>query len=194
VVELIPENYFAPLDLEKIYGRVAPLQVDLGCGDGFFLAALAERSPEKDFLGTEKLLARSRKAFRKSAHLTNVRVMRIETSYAVRYLLPKNSVEMFHLMFPDPWEKRKHHQRRVMSEEFLNAMRDALIENGTIRIVTDHADYFEEIRRVADSSSDFAARDLKGIDDFPSSTFENKFKDAGLEIYRLELRKTSPVT
>ena len=58
MVGLIPESYFAPLDLAKIFGRVAPLHVDLGCGDGVFLFALAEQTPDKNFIGFERLLHR----------------------------------------------------------------------------------------------------------------------------------------
>jgi tRNA (guanine-N7-)-methyltransferase len=54
-VEIVPSNYFAPLDLEAIYGRSAPLEVDLGCGDGTFLAQIAEANRERDFLGIERL-------------------------------------------------------------------------------------------------------------------------------------------
>src|SRR5207244_5495469 len=81
------------LDLEKIFGRNAPLHVDLGCGDGSFLCALAERMPEKNFLGIERLLGRIRSAARKAATVGNVRLLRMESSYAVRYLLPAGSVE-----------------------------------------------------------------------------------------------------
>src|ERR1700730_2298652 len=93
VVGLIPESYFAPLDLPKIYGRVAPLHVDLGCGDGAFLFALAEQTPEKNFLGTERLLHRVKKGCRKPDKIENMQVLRIETSYALRHLLAQDSAD-----------------------------------------------------------------------------------------------------
>ncbi len=80
------------LDLEKTFGRQVPLHVDLGCGDGSFLCALAQRMPEKNFLGIERLLGRIRSATRKAAKIANVRLLRMESSYAVRYLLPAGSV------------------------------------------------------------------------------------------------------
>src|SRR5450631_3529402 len=89
-IELVPKNYFAPLDLVHLFGRVAPLEVDLGCGDGSFLATLAKQDRHKDFLGTERLLGRIRSACRKIAQgeLSNARILRIESSYAVRHLFP----------------------------------------------------------------------------------------------------------
>jgi tRNA (guanine-N7-)-methyltransferase len=193
VVGLIPESYFAPLDLAKIFGRTAPLHVDLGCGDGAYLFALAEQTPQKNFLGTERLLHRVKKACRKADKVDNMRVLRIETSYAVRYLLPAGSVEMFHLLFPDPWEKRRHHQRRIVGIDFLKAIHNALMPDGVLRVVTDHKDYFDQIQRVAALSETFVVAENENHS-YPVSTFEEKFKQQGMDIYRLELRKVSPVT
>ncbi len=116
-LELIPEDYFAPLDLGQVFPRPGPLEVDLGCGDGRFLVALAERFPERNFLGIEKLAGRVEAACRKGARrgLPNVRVLRIETSYAIQYLLPPASVEVVHLLFPDPWPKERHQRRRIVT-------------------------------------------------------------------------------
>src|SRR5207245_629106 len=75
------------LDPEKVFGRKAPLHVDLGCGDGSFLCALAQRLPNKNFFGIERLSYRVRAAARKAGSLNNVRLLQIESSYAVRFLL-----------------------------------------------------------------------------------------------------------
>jgi len=90
------------LDLEKIFARNAPLHIDLGCGDGSFICALAQRMPEKSFLGIERLLGRIRIAARKAANIGNVRLLRMESSYAVRYLLPAGSVKSFISCSPIP--------------------------------------------------------------------------------------------
>lgn len=192
MVGLIPESYFEPLDLPKIFGRSAPLHVDLGCGDGAFLFALAEKTPEKNFLGTERLLHRVKKACRKAEQIGNMHVLRIETSYAVRHLLPEQSVEMFHLMFPDPWEKRRHHQRRIVGLDFLKDIHTALAPGGALRVTTDHREYFDQIQEVAARTEKFEIAQGNGSD-YPASTFEEKFQQQGIEIYRLELRKVSPV-
>jgi tRNA (guanine-N7-)-methyltransferase len=190
--EIIPANYFAPLDLKSIYGRSAPLEVDLGCGDGSFLVGIAAADPAHDFLGIERLLGRVRSANRKITQrgLPNARVLRVETSYAVQQMLPPGSVALFHLMFPDPWPKRRHWPRRIVTDEFFTSVHRALAPEGLLRIVTDQFDYFQEIERLAGQSAQF----LISSDPEPRrapSTFEKRFSQS--EIYRLVLRKVSDV-
>jgi tRNA (guanine-N7-)-methyltransferase len=179
------------LDLEKIFGRKAPLHVDLGCGDGSFLCALAQRMPDKNFLGIERLLNRVRTAARKAAALDNVRLLRMESSYAVRYLLPAESVERFYLLFPDPWPKRRHHRRRIITPDFLGSIHAALQKNGSIYIATDDVDYFGKIEEIAESNSGFAIGDADV--DLPQSKFGRIFDEKGAAVHWLELRKISPV-
>ena len=179
------------LDLEKIFERNAPLRVDLGCGDGSFLCALAKRMPGKNFLGIERLLNRVRASARKAATLDNVRLLRVESSYAVRYLLPAESVERFYLLFPDPWPKRRHHRRRIVTPDFLSAIHAALVKGGSIYVATDEVDYFGIIKEVAESERGFAISD--GDVDLPLSRFGLIFRQKGASIHWLELRKISPV-
>jgi len=193
VVELIPESSTARLDPQEIFGRAAPLQVDLGCGDGAFLFALATRMPEKNFLGVERLASRVEKASRKADKIDNLCVLHFETAYAVKYLLPERSVETFHLLFPDPWPKRRHHRRRIVTKDFLRAIWTVLEENGILRIATDHFDYFTRISQLVEESSLFAFMQPSAENDFSASAFEKKFAGTGARIYRLELRKISPV-
>jgi len=178
--------------VEKIFGRNASLHVDLGCGDASFICALAERMPEKNFLGIERLLGRIRNAARKAATVGNVRVLRIESSYAVRYLLPAGSVETFYLLFPDPWPKRRHWRRRIVTGEFLRAISQALAENGRFLIATDHFDYFEKIEEIARANPDFTMASPRA-EDLPLTKFEQQFRARGAVIHWLELRKVSPV-
>jgi tRNA (guanine-N7-)-methyltransferase len=192
-VEIVSASYFAPLDLEAIYGRSAPIEVDLGCGDGSFLVEIAAANPARDFLGIERLLGRARRAHRKitQRELTNARVLRVETSYAVRQILPADSVALFHLMFPDPWPKRRHWRRRIVTEDFFASIHRALAPHGLLRIATDQTDYFREIERLASQSTQFVISSDPEPQRAPS-TFEKRF--SGSEIYRLVLRKVSDVT
>ena len=135
------------------------MHIDLGCGDGTFLCALAQRMPEKNFLGVERLLGRVRSAARKAAKIDNVVCCAWKVFYVVRYLLPPASVETFYLMFPDPWPKRRHQRRRVMNEDFLDAIIAALVANGTLHIATDQLDYFEQIKEMARVNSKFVIVD-----------------------------------
>jgi tRNA (guanine-N(7)-)-methyltransferase len=190
IIEL--ESLVERPDLEKLFGRNAPLHVDLGCGDGSFLCTLAQRMPEKNFLGIERLLGRVRAAAHKAARIGNVRLLRMEISYAVRYLLPPASVETFYLLFPDPWPKRRHWQRRIVNESFLRAIGQTLVSGGTLYIATDRVDYFEKIKKIARPNPDFATVDFADTD-LPHTKFERKFRTQDATIYRLMLRRISPV-
>ena len=193
MTELVPESYVAPIDLLAVFGRAAPLHVDLGCGDGSFLCALAQQSPEKNFLGIDKLAGRVDITSRKASILDNVRVLNVEISYAVRYLLPTEAVEKFYLLFPDPWPKRRHHRRRVVTKEFLDSIHRALVTGGLLHVATDQIDYFRQMERVAAGDSRFQRIEIEDEVPLPSTKFERRFRDQGLAIYRLSLRKVSPV-
>ena len=192
---VIPQSQFSLtnwLDPEKVFGRKAPLHVDLGCGDGSFLCAVAQRLPNKNFFGIERLSYRVRAAARKAGSLNNVLLLQIESSYAVRYLLPARSVETFYLLFPDPWPKRRHHRRRLLTPDFLSSVHMALEQNGTIHIATDHLDYFRKIEDITRSAFGFAR--VEPAIDLPPSRFGLIFSQKGAPIYWLALRKISPVT
>ena len=193
--EITPANYFEPLDLKAVYGRSAPLEVDLGCGDGAFLAELAATDPKRDFLGIERLLGRVRQTDSRIARLglTNARVFRIETSYAIQHMLPAESVALFHLMFPDPWPKRRHWRRRVVTRDFLASIHRALAPLGLFRVATDQIDYFREIERLVAWSPQFIRIADQEAPDV-MSTFEKRFKQNEIEIHYLVLRKVSDVT
>jgi tRNA (guanine-N7-)-methyltransferase len=106
-------------------------------------------------------------------------------------MLPVGSVALFHLMFPDPWPKRRHWRRRVVTEDFLASIHRALAPNGLFRIATDQIVYFREIERLVAQSAQFViSRDPEKHR--AASTFEKRFSQC--EIYRLVLRKVSDVT
>jgi tRNA (guanine-N7-)-methyltransferase len=194
VIELSPELQVAHLDLMQLFGRNAPLHVDLGCGDGSFLCELARQFPTTNFLGIERLTKRVEKIRRRAEKIDNVRVLRADTLFAVRYLLPESSVDAFYLLFPDPWPKRRHQFRRIFTRDFLDAIAVALQKHGVLRVATDQPDYFHQIERLSRAHLQFQIV-LQSPDDslFPVTKFERKFRDQGAPIYRLTLRKTSPV-
>ena len=194
VIELVPEMQVARLDVAELFGRSAPLYVDLGCGDGSFLCEMARQLPKKNFLGIERLTKRVEKVRRKAEKIENVRVLRADTLFAVRYLLPESSVETFYLLFPDPWPKRRHQFRRTFTRDFLDAVADALEQHGVLRVATDQFDYFHQIERVSRAHLQFqVVPPSPDAAVLPVTKFERKFRDQGLSIHRLTLRKNSPV-
>jgi tRNA (guanine-N7-)-methyltransferase len=189
-MELFPPSILEPLSLREIFCTDRPIEVDLGSGPGKFLVESAFKFPDRNFLGIERLLGRVRKTCRVASEigLTNLRVLRLELDYTVRYLLPENSVWRFHLNFPDPWPKRRHHTRRVVDGEFLGSIFRSLIDGGELWIKTDHDAYFHQISRAAVASELWDPSDW--VDEgYPRTDFEEQFLAKEIPIYRLRLRK-----
>jgi tRNA (guanine-N7-)-methyltransferase len=194
VIELLPELKVARMDVAELFGCGAPLHVDLGCGDGSFLCEMAHQFPKTNFLGIERLTKRVEKVRRKAEKIDNVRVLRADSLFAVRYLLPESSVETFYLLFPDPWPKRRHQLRRIFTRDFLDAIAIALQQRGVLRVATDQLDYFQQVERLSQGHLQFqVAPQSSDPAVLPVTKFERKFREQGAPIYRLTLRKTSPV-
>jgi tRNA (guanine-N7-)-methyltransferase len=193
-MELFPPSILEPLALREIFFTDRLIEVDLGSGPGKFLVESALKFPDRNFLGIERLLGRVRKTCRVASEigLTNLRVLRLELDYTVRYLLPENSVWRFHLNFPDPWPKRRHLMRRVVDQEFLQAIYRGLIEGGEFWIKTDHESYFQQISKAAIGSDLWNPTDWAD-EGYPRTDFEEQFLAKGLPIYRLRLRKRNSV-
>jgi tRNA (guanine-N7-)-methyltransferase len=191
MVEIIPQSYFETFDFRYLFGRDAPLEVDIGCGDGAFLLARAGSHPERNFLGVERLLGRVRRVCRHAERInaSNVRVLRIESAYAVQHLLPPNSVRIFHVSFPDPWPKRRHHPRRLVNSQFLETIRTALERGGELRLTTDDGPYFALMKTLSANGTDLVVDPWTTDDSYPQTGFERKFRAQGVPIYRLRLRK-----
>jgi tRNA (guanine-N7-)-methyltransferase len=145
--ELLPADYFRELTREEIFPAAAgDLEIDLGCGDGSFLVALAAHHPERCFLGVERLKGRVEKVARKikRAGLTNCRILRLESAYTLAWLLPSSSVSRLHLLCPDPWPKKKHHRRRlVVDEEFNTGLQRVLKPGAHYCFKTDDTEYYQ---------------------------------------------------
>lgn len=178
------------LDLATLFPVEQPLEVELGSGDGSFLVEYARRHPERNFIGVERLLGRLRKLDRKArrAGLFNVRAVRIESSYFLKYLLPRQSVSAVHIYFPDPWPKRKHRRHRLISEGFPALAHEALVRSGTVFLRTDDADYFEQMNVVFESSPLFEAVETPESLTALVTDFERGFLANGVQTLRAAYR------
>jgi tRNA (guanine-N7-)-methyltransferase len=186
-----PPDYFQRATMDELFPREAPFEVDIGCGEGAFLQAMAARFPERNFLGIERLLGRVRKVCRSAARqgLTNVRVLRLDVAYAMRYLLPLESVSIAHVGFPDPWPKRHHQPRRLVQDGFMEAMHGLLVGGGELRVKTDDEPYFMWMEKVFARAKGYERLDWPEDESYPKTNFEQHFLSQGLPIYRARLRK-----
>lgn len=190
-VEFVPANFFQRLQLGEIFDRPAPLEVDIGCGEGAFIFAMAANHPERNFLGIERLVGRVSTVCRVAAHrrLANIRVMRVESAYVLTHLLPLASVAVAHVLFPDPWPKRYHHPRRLIQAEFMQSLHGVIEPGGELRVKTDDLPYFQWMEKVFAQSSGFERLEWPEDPDYPVTNFERRFLAKGLPIYRARLRK-----
>jgi len=193
-LEIFLTDILSPIVLRELFWNDQPVEVDLGSGPGKFLLEAAQKFPDRNFLGIERLLGRVRKTRRRAFQLgiANLRLLRVEMEYAVKYLLPRESIFRFHLSFPDPWPKRRHHVRRVVDREFFGALWRALIAEGEIRIKTDHEAYFQQIARAAGESQLWNLSEWAD-ESYPVTDFEQDFIAKHLPIYRLRAVKRNSV-
>ena len=115
----------------------------------------------------------------------------MESSYAVTHLLPANAISALHMLFPDPWPKRRHHRRRLFTAEFLGAIDRVLERHGLFHVATDDTGYFRAIQSVITTNPSFSISE-EAIQ-FPATAFEEKLTASVAPIQRLLLRKVSPV-
>jgi tRNA (guanine-N7-)-methyltransferase len=152
-----PRSILERLQWVELFPVTQPVEVELGSGDGSFLLEYARQHPEWNLVGVERLLGRLRKLDRQGrrAGLRNLRLIRLEASYLVRYLLPPASVEALHVYFPDPWPKRKHRKHRLVNAAFVAAAEAVLRPGGTVYLRTDDSDYFAQMQSVFGASAPF---------------------------------------
>ena len=184
-MQLVPSDYFRKLSKEEIFETNRPLEIDLGCGDGSFLVAMASHYQERNFLGVERLLGRVRKVIRKAEKnsLLNLKVLRLELLYTIEWLLPDDCANRMHLLFPDPWPKKKHHKRRMVNKSFCESLVRILKEDGEFLFKTDHPDYFEESMRALENFDLLEQLSWNTDDFYPVTDFEKIWTKEGKRIY-----------
>ncbi len=149
-VVLKPEDLCGEIDFNQVFGRSRPLHVEVGIGKATLLLSQAITHPDINFLGIERANKYYRYAVDRIGRwgLTNVRIIRIDAATFLADCVPSNSVNCFHIYFPDPWPKRRHHKRRFFCPANLENLIRCLKTGGILRIATDHAEYFEWIQKL----------------------------------------------
>ena len=138
------------LDFAAVFGRRAPVVLEIGFGMGDATAAIAERMPGTDFLGIEvhapgvgALLQRIGQR-----QLANLRIIQHDAVDALAAMIPPASLAGVHIFFPDPWHKKRHHKRRLIQPAFVATLAQHLAPGGVLHCATDWQPYAEQMLEV----------------------------------------------
>ncbi len=139
-----------PLDCDAVFGRQAPVILEIGFGNGDALQASAMANPQNNYLGVEvhrpgigTLLRRL-----EASGIENVRVMHADAVEVLKTTIPDGSLAAVRLFFPDPWPKKRHHKRRLVQPEFAELVRRKLKPGGYFHLATDWEEYAVHMRTV----------------------------------------------
>ena len=185
------------LNWEELYSSKGPVIVEIGSGKGRFIIKSATENPDKNFLSIEKSLKYSRvlnKHAEKSG-LTNLRLLNAEAGYFVSKYIPENSVSEYHIYFPDPWPKKRHAKRRLITPSFLKAVTLSLKPGGCIYYATDFKNYFDqivEVSRTCEGIKETLCLEIFPADEDPEAAltnYERKYLIQGRPIYKASYEK-----
>jgi tRNA (guanine-N7-)-methyltransferase len=185
----------ATLDLDHAFGRRAPRLIEIGFGSGEALFAYAQAHPEVDCLGIEvhrpgagHLLLQVHQA-----GMTNMRVSCHDAVEVLTQQLTPASIDAVHILFPDPWHKKRHHKRRLIQTEFVDVLAHVIKSGGVLRLATDWQDYAEHMRAVLDTHAQFANAAAAGYaarpDERPVTRFERRGQRLGHGVWDMEYQR-----
>lgn len=186
----------SPWDAEALFGRRAPLEVEVGSGKGLFLRTAAADRPEVDFLGIEVSgkYARFAAAGLAKRAIKNALVVVADGLRIFQERLPEESLSAVHVYFPDPWWKKRHMKRRVMRESFVRDVQRTLQPGGLLHFWTDVQEYFQTgvdlVKTCTHLEGPIGVAELTAEHDLDYRThFERRTRLEGEPVYRAEFRK-----
>ena len=183
----------ADFSLASWFGRGAPVIVEIGSGVGEATAALAARRPEVDVLAFEvwRPGVATTLGLLAEAGAANVRLISIDAVWALEHLFAPGSVEELWTFFPDPWPKKRHHKRRLVTPRFASLAAGRLRPGGLWRLATDWADYAEQMEAVLDAAPALIGGRTARWSDRPVTKFERKGIAAGRTIVDLTYQRSA---
>lgn len=179
-----------PVNWAELFGREAPLELEIGFGRGDFLAQRAGERPEINIVGLEVSSLSVLKAWRRLSreNVSNVRIAKTEAFSALFYFFPERCLARSWVLFPEPWPKARHEKRRLLSADFLRLLAARTIDGGELFAATDWPDYRDWIIAEAGSSRAFSFE--SGDWPVPVTKYHEKWRAEGRDIYSLVFKKT----
>lgn len=191
-VETLPR----PLDFAALFGNTHPVELEIGMGKGTFLTDQAKVRPETNFFGIEwaRWFWRYASDRLRRNHCLNARTVRSEAGFFLREYVTDQSISVLHIYFPDPWPKARHHKRRLIQESFMPTVQRILVPGGRLQVVTDHANYFEQIQQVVSACTwliplEYNRPDSAADGEYVGTNFERKYRREGRPFYSIAARK-----
>jgi tRNA (guanine-N7-)-methyltransferase len=174
-----------------------PLEIEIGSGKGRFLLERAAKHPERNFLGVDYAWRFLREGHQRAGKrgLTNLRFLKGEAGDVVRAFIPDGSIDVFHIYFPDPWPKRQHRKRRLLTAEFFKLLHRRLKPGGLLELATDNFEYLIAFKAALIEAGDTLwsevreGRNQRLMDPEIRTHFEAKYVRQGRDLYYIELRK-----
>ncbi len=185
-----PISILERLNPDALFSKHQQIELELGSGDGSFLAKYAAIHPERNFIGVERLLGRVRKLDKKGlkSGLTNLCLIRLEAAYLLEFLLPPQSMDAIHVYFPDPWPKRKHRKNRLIDTRFTELVAKVLKPGSVVWLRTDDLDYFQQMTQVFGENQSFEAIETPLELATIITDFERGFQARGISTNRAAYR------
>jgi len=194
----MPGELPSPWDAEKLFGRVAPLELEIGSGKGMFLAKAAGQYPQHNFLGIEigVKYARFSAARLTRQNRSNAVMVCGDAALVLRDVIPSDTLSAVHVYFPDPWWKRAHRKRRVLRSEVLQLIESRLMPGGMLHFWTDVEEYFSStldlLAKTTALQGPFEVPEQEAADDMDYRThFERRTRMHGERVYRAVFMKDS---
>ncbi len=172
------------LRFDALFGREAPVVLEIGFGNGETLVQQAAEHPEFDFLGIEVHEPGVGHCLLKAhdAGTSNLRLIRHDAIEVLDVMIPLASLARINLYFPDPWPKKRHHKRRIVQLTFLDMVADRLTPEGSFNVATDWENYAEHIEAMIGESGRFACAEKRvHTGDEPLDRPGTKFERRGLQ-------------
>lgn len=145
------------LDPVKVFGRRAPLVMEIGFGMGDSLLTMANENAERDFIGVEVHKPGVGRLLHEIAEkeLRNLRIYRHDAKEILRDCIASDALDCIQIFFPDPWHKKRHNKRRLVQSEFVEQLRPKLKIGGTLHMATDWVPYAEHMMEVMSAAPGF---------------------------------------